>query len=83
MHPDDFLLDQLDRYPGATIAALRAQAASYKSPAMNVEVLLGRLAAAGVPRSRITRGGATFSARRWRLRAVEQTPWVWARNVHP
>jgi predicted nucleic acid-binding protein len=32
VHPDDFLLDQLDLYPGATLAALRAQAASYKTP---------------------------------------------------
>jgi hypothetical protein len=48
--PDDFLLDQLDLYPGATLAALSAQAASYKSPGMTVEDLLGRLAAAGVAR---------------------------------
>jgi predicted nucleic acid-binding protein len=48
--PDDFLLDQLDLYPGQTIAALRAQAAAYTSPAMTIEELLGRLAAAGVPR---------------------------------
>ncbi len=26
VHPDDFLLDQLDLYPGATVAALRGQA---------------------------------------------------------
>lgn len=50
VHPDDFLLDQLDLYPGITIASLRDQAASYISPAMTVEDLLGRLAAAGVPR---------------------------------
>lgn len=48
--PDDFLLDQLDLYPGLTIAALQTQAASYTSPPMTVEDLLGRLAAAGVPR---------------------------------
>ena len=41
--PDDFLLDQLDLYPGA-------QADAYTAPAMPVEDLLGRLAAAGVPR---------------------------------
>lgn len=40
----------LDLYPGITVAALRAQAESYKSPAMTVEDLLGRLAAAGVTR---------------------------------
>jgi hypothetical protein len=50
VHPDDVLLDQLDLYPGATRAALRGQAMSYKSPAMTVEDLLGRLAAAGVAR---------------------------------
>ena len=48
--PDDFLLDALDLYPGHTLAALRAQASSYRSPAMTVEDLLGRLAAAGVRR---------------------------------
>jgi predicted nucleic acid-binding protein len=47
---DDFLLDQLDLYPGPVLAALREQAASYRSPAMVVEDLLGRLAAAGVTR---------------------------------
>jgi hypothetical protein len=30
--PDDFLLDQLDLYPGQTVAALRAQASSYRAP---------------------------------------------------
>jgi len=50
VHPDDFLLDQLDLYPGITVAALRDQAASYRSPTMSIEDLLGRLAAAGVPR---------------------------------
>lgn len=50
VNPDEFLLDQLDLYPGATLAALRAQAASYKSPAMSIEDLLGRLAASGVAR---------------------------------
>lgn len=48
--PDDFLLDQLDLYPGHTIAVLRTQAADYVAPPMPVEELLGRLAAAGVPR---------------------------------
>jgi hypothetical protein len=48
--PDDFLLDQLDLYPGITVAALRDQAGGYRSPPMTIEELLGRLAAAGVPR---------------------------------
>jgi hypothetical protein len=50
VHPDDFLLDQLDLYPGAALTALRAQASSYKSPDMDIEDLLGRLASAGVPK---------------------------------
>jgi predicted nucleic acid-binding protein len=49
-HPDDFLLDQLDLYPGRTRTSLRHQAASYKSPAMTTEDLLGRLSLAGVSR---------------------------------
>jgi hypothetical protein len=49
-HPDDFLLDQLDLHPGITIAVLKAQAGSYTSPTMTVEDLLGRLAAAAVPK---------------------------------
>ncbi len=48
--PDDFLLDQLDLYPGHTIAVLRTQASDYGTPPMSVEELLGRLAAGGVPR---------------------------------
>jgi hypothetical protein len=50
VHPDEFLLNQLDLYPGATLAALRTQARSYKSPEMDIEDLLGRLASAGVTR---------------------------------
>jgi hypothetical protein len=30
LHPDDLLLDQLDLHPGATIQALRDQAAAYR-----------------------------------------------------
>lgn len=29
IHPDEFLLDQLDLYPGVTVEVLRQQAASY------------------------------------------------------
>lgn len=50
INPDDFLLDQLDLYPGATLAALRAQVRGYKAPEMGIEDLLGRLTAAGVRR---------------------------------
>lgn len=50
MHPDDFLLDHLDLYPGATLTALRAQVHGYKDPAMDIEDLLGRLTASGIQR---------------------------------
>lgn len=50
IHPDDFLLDHLDQYPGTTLSALQAQASRYKDPSMSVEDLLGRLTAAGVSR---------------------------------
>lgn len=50
VHPDNFLLDQLDLYPGVTISALRIQSRGYKAPEMDIEDLLGRLASAGVPR---------------------------------
>ena len=47
---DDFLLDQLDLYPGVTMAVLRRQASDYVAPPMTVEQLLGALAIAGVPK---------------------------------
>ena len=59
VHPDDFLLDQLDLYPGHTVAALRDQARSYSAPAMSIEDLLGRLACGGRPEVR--RGGPAAS----------------------
>lgn len=45
---DDFLLDQLDLYPGITLAVLRSQASDYAAPPMTMEQLLGALAIAGV-----------------------------------
>lgn len=48
--PDDFLLDQLDLYPGVVMGALRARVADYANPPMEVEELLGRLAASGATR---------------------------------
>lgn len=48
-HPDEFLLDQLDLYPGVTISCLRQQVARYKRGPTRVEELLGPLTAAGVP----------------------------------
>lgn len=50
VHPDDFLLDQLDLYPGMTIATLDQLVATYDSPAMTIDELLQSLARAGVPK---------------------------------
>jgi predicted nucleic acid-binding protein len=58
--PDDFLLDQLDLYPGITVGALGAQARGHKSPPMSVEELLGYLARAQSPQFRS--GGPAASA---------------------
>lgn len=49
-HPDDFLLDQLDVYPGATVRALGDQAAAYSQPPITVEAVLAQLSRSGVPR---------------------------------
>ena len=47
---DGFLLDQLDLYPGMTLAVLRSQVSGYAAPPMTMEQLLGALAVAGVPK---------------------------------
>jgi predicted nucleic acid-binding protein len=49
VHPDEFLLDQLDLYPGPTVGVLRQLIADYSSPTLEMEDLLVRLADAGVP----------------------------------
>ncbi|MCV2393138.1 PIN domain-containing protein [Actinotalea sp. M2MS4P-6] len=49
-HPDEFLLDQLDLYPGATVRALQDQIAAYSRPGMSIDGLLAHLARASVPR---------------------------------
>lgn len=49
VHPDTFLLDQLDLYPGPTVGVLRQLIADYSTPALAMEDLLVRLADAGVP----------------------------------
>jgi len=48
--PDEFLLDQLDLFPGLTYRSLRDLAADYDSPAVTIEELLQQLARAGVPK---------------------------------
>lgn len=50
LHPDDFLLDQLDLYPAVTIGALHTQVSGYRTPAMTVEELLGYLARNDAPK---------------------------------
>ena len=50
VHPDDFLLDQLDLYPQGTLQSLEDTSGRYEKPAMTVETFLGLLAKAGVPR---------------------------------
>jgi predicted nucleic acid-binding protein len=48
-HPDEFLLDQLDLYPGMTVEVLRQQAASYRREPTTVAGVLVLLERAGVP----------------------------------
>ena len=48
VHPQDFLLDQLDLYPRLVHDALRAQAATSKRPELSFPQVLGRLRRAGV-----------------------------------
>jgi len=50
VHPDDFLLDQLDLHHAVTLRALVELVEGYDSPAMTVDDLLRALARAGVPR---------------------------------
>jgi predicted nucleic acid-binding protein len=50
IHPDEFLLDQLDLYPGVTVQVLRQQAASYRRVPNTVPDVLVLLERTGVPR---------------------------------
>lgn len=47
--PDEFLLDQLDLYPGRVGRALVGQLTAARRPPLTMGQLLGRLARAGVP----------------------------------
>lgn len=49
VHPDTFLLNQLDLAPGTVLAALRLQARRYRDPAMDLSGLMTRLERCGVP----------------------------------
>lgn len=50
VHPDDFLLDQLDLFPGGLISTLRHLIEIYDSPPVSMDELLQSLARAGVPK---------------------------------
>lgn len=49
VHPDDFMLDQLDLAPAKVLAALSQQAHRYRMPPMDLSGLLTRLERCGVP----------------------------------
>jgi predicted nucleic acid-binding protein len=49
IHPDDFLLDQLDLAPRLVLEVLREQAAHTRQPALTPVDLIARLARAGAP----------------------------------
>lgn len=50
VHPDDFLLDQLDLFPGLALDVLREQAADLRNPPSDLAGVLNRLQLCGVPR---------------------------------
>jgi hypothetical protein len=49
VHPDTFLLDQLDLAPPLVLDVLREQAAHTRRPKLDVEDVVARLARAGTP----------------------------------
>jgi predicted nucleic acid-binding protein len=49
LHPDDFLLDQLELYPGLTVEVLEQQAASYRREPTTIAGLLPLLERTGLP----------------------------------
>jgi predicted nucleic acid-binding protein len=49
VHPDEFLLDQLDLHPARTRAAMERQASACMHPPMSFNDLLDALSRAGVP----------------------------------
>jgi predicted nucleic acid-binding protein len=49
VHPDDFLLDQLDLYPGLTVEVLEQQAASYRREPTTIAGLSPLLERTGLP----------------------------------
>lgn len=49
VHPDEFLLDQLDLYPGVVVGCLEQQVDCYTHEPLTVRDLLPRLERCGVP----------------------------------
>jgi predicted nucleic acid-binding protein len=49
LHPDAFLLNQLDLAPGAALQVLRRQVAGYREPTMDLFALAGALERCGCP----------------------------------
>ena len=49
IHPDDFLMDQLDLVPGVVLDVLQEQSEHARNPQLNLVDLVARLARAGVP----------------------------------
>jgi hypothetical protein len=50
VHPDEFLLDQLDLYEEVTLGAVKWIAAGYESPPMSTEEYVEKLRRNGVPK---------------------------------
>lgn len=50
IHPDEFLLDQIDLYPGLVVRTLRELVEDYDSPPLTIDDVLNTLTRAGVPR---------------------------------
>lgn len=49
VHPDEFLLDQLDLFPGLALQVLHEQATDLRNPPSDLADVLNRLARCGVP----------------------------------
>jgi predicted nucleic acid-binding protein len=49
VHPDEFLLDQLDMHPGLALQVLREQSADTKHPPLDLQAVLNLLERCGVP----------------------------------
>lgn len=49
VHPDDFLLDQIDLHPGKVGRAILGQVTESSRPALTIPELLGALSRSGVP----------------------------------